>query len=384
MRDFNFQNPTRILFGRGQIENLGDYVPADAKVLLVAGGGSIKQNGVYEQVKAALGERSVHEFWGVPPNPDLATLLPALDLVRAEGIDFLLAVGGGSVIDSAKFIAAAAKLSVDPWNLLAKGARATEAIPIGVVLTMPGTGSESNGAAAISNRETGQKLVFVSPHVFPRFAVLDPEVTFSLPEKQIANGVADAFVHVLEQYLTYPVGAALSDRLAEAILLTLLEQGPRALAEPTSYEARANVMWAASLALNGLIGVGVPQDWTTHHIGHELTALYGIDHARSLAVVLPSLLEARRTQKGPKLLQYGERVLGITSGTDDERVSAAIEKTRSFFESLGLPTRLSAYGAGEEAVPQVVAKLKANRRLRMGEKLDLTPDEAGRILSKAL
>jgi NADP-dependent alcohol dehydrogenase len=314
----------------------------------------------------------------------LATLLPAVELARTEGIDFVLAVGGGSVIDGAKFIAAVVKLAVEPWNLLAKGARVTEALPLGVVLTMPGTGSESNGAAAISNKETGQKLVFVSPHVFPRFAVLDPEVTFSLPEKQIANGVADAFVHVLEQYLTYPVGAALSDRLAEAILLTLLEQGPRAIAEPTNYEARANVMWAANLALNGLIGVGVPQDWTTHHIGHELTALYGIDHARSLAVVLPSLLEARRTQKAPKLLQYGERVLGITSGTDDERVTAAIEKTRAFFESLGLPTRLSAYGAGEEAVPQVVAKLKANRRLRMGEKLDLTPDEAGKILSKAL
>ena len=384
MRDFNFQNPTRILFGRGQIENLAEYVPADAKVLLVAGGGSIKLNGVLDQVKAALGDRSVHELWGVLPNPDLATLLPALDIVRAEGIDFVLAVGGGSVIDGAKFIAAAAKLTVDPWNLLAKGARVTEALPIGVVLTMPGTGSESNGAAAISNGQTGQKLVFVSPHVFPRFAVLDPEVTFSLPARQVANGIADAFVHVLEQYLTYPAGGALSDRLAEAILLTLREQGPIALSEPTNYEARANVMWSANLALNGLIGNGVPQDWTAHHIGHELTALYGIDHARSLAVILPSVLEARRSQKGEKLLQFGARVFGIDSGTSDERVDQTIAETRAFFEALGLPTRLSAYGAGEEAVPQVVAKLKANRRLRMGEKLDITPDEAGKILSRAI
>ena len=384
MRDFNFQNPTRILFGRGQIENLADYVPADAKVLLVAGGGSIKLNGVLDQVKAALGDRSVHELWGVLPNPDLATLLPALDIVRAEGIDFVLAVGGGSVIDGAKFIAAAAKLTVDPWNLLAKGARVTEALPIGVVLTMPGTGSESNGAAAISNGQTGQKLVFVSPHVFPRFAVLDPEVTFSLPARQVANGIADAFVHVLEQYLTYPAGGALSDRLAEAILLTLREQGPIALSEPTNYEARANVMWSANLALNGLIGNGVPQDWTAHHIGHELTALYGIDHARSLAVILPSVLEARRSQKAEKLLQFGARVFGIDSGTSDERVDQTIAQTRAFFEALGLPTRLSAYGAGEEAVPQVVAKLKANRRLRMGEKLDITPDEAGKILSRAI
>ena len=378
MRDFNFQNPTRILFGRGQIENIGDHIPADARVLLVAGGGSIKANGVLAQVRAALGERSVHEFWGVLPNPHLASLLPALELVKAESLDFVLAVGGGSVIDGAKLIAAAACTKVEPWNLLAKGARVTGALPLGVVLTMPGTGSESNGAAAISNRETGQKLVFVSPLCFPRFAVLDPELTFTLPERQVSNGIADAFVHVLEQYLTYPAGGVLSDRLAEAILLTLKEQGPLALSDPKNYEVRANLMWAANLALNGLIAQGVPQDWTTHHIGHELTALFGIDHARSLAVVLPALLDARRQQKSEKLLQFGWRVFGVDS------IDETIAKTVAFFEALGIPTRLSAYGVGEEAVPQVVAKLKANRRLRMGERLDITPDEAGRILARAL
>ena len=378
MRDFNFQNPTRILFGRGQIENIGDHIPADARVLLVAGGGSIKANGVLAQVRAALGERSVHEFWGVLPNPHLASLLPALELVKAESLDFVLAVGGGSVIDGAKLIAAAACTKVEPWNLLAKGARVTGALPLGVVLTMPGTGSESNGAAASSNRETGQKLVFVSPLCFPRFAVLDPELTFTLPERQVSNGIADAFVHVLEQYLTYPAGGVLSDRLAEAILLTLKEQGPLALSDPKNYEVRANLMWAANLALNGLIAQGVPQDWTTHHIGHELTALFGIDHARSLAVVLPALLDARRQQKSEKLLQFGWRVFGVDS------IDETIAKTVAFFEALGIPTRLSAYGVGEEAVPQVVAKLKANRRLRMGERLDITPDEAGRILARAL
>lgn len=384
MRNFNFQNPTRILFGRGQIENIAEEIPADARILLVAGSGSIRKNGVLEQVTQALAGRTVHEFWGISPNPDIAALLPALSIVRAESIDFVLAVGGGSVIDGAKLIAAAARTEVEPWSILAKGARVTGALPVGVVLTLPATGSESNGAAAISNKETGQKLVFVSPLCFPRFAVLDPETTFSLPPRQVSNGVADAFVHVLEQYLTYPAGGALSDRLAEALLLTLKEQGPLALTDPQNYEVRANLMWAASLALNGLIGQGVPQDWTTHHIGHELTALYALDHARSLAVVLPAVLEARRQQKTQKLLQFGARVFGISSSDEAEAIDSTIAQTAAFFESLAIPTRLSAYGIGEEAIPQIVAKLKANRRLRMGERLDITPDAAGKILSLAL
>lgn len=384
MRNFNFQNPTRILFGRGQIENIADEIPADARIMLVAGGGSIRTNGVLAQVTTALAGRVVHEFWGVSPNPDIAMLLPALSIVRKESIDFVLAVGGGSVIDGAKLIAAAAVTEVEPWSILAKGSRVTGALPLGVVLTLPATGSESNGAAAISNKETGQKLVFVSPHCFPRFAVLDPETTFSLPPRQVSNGIADAFVHVLEQYLTYPAGGALADRLAEALLLTLKEQGPLALTDPQNYEVRANLMWAASLSLNGLIGQGVPQDWTTHHIGHELTALFGLDHARSLAVVLPAVLEARRQQKAEKLLQFGARVFGISGSNEAESIDTTIAQTAAFFESLGIPTRLSAYGIGEEAIPQIVAKLKANRRLRMGERLDITPDAAGKILSLAL
>ena len=384
MRDFNFQNPTRILFGRGQIENIAEHIPAEARILLVAGGGSIRENGVLDQVKKALAGRTVHEFWGIEPNPDVAALLPALAIVREQSIDFVLAVGGGSVIDGAKLIAAAAHTDAEPWAILAKGAKVTGALPLGVVLTLAATGSESNGAAAISNRETGQKLVFVSPHCFPRFAVLDPETTFSVPAKQVSNGIADAFVHVLEQYLTYPTGGVLSDRLAEALLLTLKEQGPLALREPTNYDVRANLMWAASLSLNGLIGQGVPQDWTTHHIGHELTALFGLDHARSLAVVLPAVLEARRQQKAEKLVQFGARVFGISAASEAEAIDATIAQTVAFFESLGIPTRLSAYGIGEDAIPQIVAKLKANRRLRMGERLDITPDTAGKILALAL
>ena len=384
MRDFTFHNPTRILFGRGQIENIADQIPTDARILLVAGGGSIRNNGALDQVKGALAGRSLQEFWGVRPNPALDSLLPALEVVRSESLDFVLAVGGGSVIDAAKFIAAAARTPGDPWNLLARGTRVSAALPVGVVLTMPGTGSESNGAAAISNHETGQKLVFVSPLSFPRFAVLDPELTFSLPERQVSNGIVDAFVHVLEQYLTYPVGGTLSDRLAEAILLTLKELGPSALSSPKDYAVRANLMWAANLALNGLIAQGVPQDWTTHHIGHELTALFGIDHARSLAAVLPALLDARRQPKAEKLVQFGARVFGVSGASVSSCIDETIARTAAFFESLGVPTRLSAYGVGEEAVPRVVAKLKANRRLRMGERLDITPDEAGKILTRAL
>ena len=384
MRNFDFQNPTRILFGSGQIASIAGEIPSDARILMVAGGGSIRTNGVLDQVKAALQGRTLHEFWGVLPNPDIAVLLPALELIRRESIDFILAVGGGSVIDGAKLLAAAARTEVEPWAILSKGARVTGALPLGVVLTLPASGSESNDAAAISNRATGQKLVFVSPLCFPRFAVLDPEATFSLPPRQVSNGVIDAFIHVLEQYLTFPVGGILSDRLAEALLLTLKEQGPLALHQPTNYEVKANLMWAASLSLNGLIGQGVPQDWTTHHIGHELTALFGLDHARSLAVVLPALLEARRQQKAQKIVQFGARVFGINDSNDAEAIDATIAQTAAFFESLGVPTRLSAYGIGEEVIPQIAARLKANRRLRMGERLDITPDAVGKILALAL
>jgi len=379
MLNFNYQNPTRILFGAGQLENLPDLIPAEARVLLMAGRGSIRENGVYDQIKAALAERSLSEFWGVEPNPELSTLGRAIEQARSEKIDFLLAVGGGSVIDAAKFVAAAAPSSTEPLALL-RGMRITQALPIGAVSTLPGTGSEANANGAISNRETGQKLVFSNPLLFPRFAVLDPETTYSLPPAQVGNGVVDAFVHVAEQYLTFPAGGTLQDRLAEAILLTLVEQGPIALSEPKNYDARANLMWAAALALNGLIGQGVPQDWTTHHIGHELTALFGIEHARTLAIVLPAVLRARSAKKSEKLLQYGARIFGVTSGTEAERISETIERTRAFFESMGLPTRLSAYERSAADVPQVVANLKANRRLRMGERLDITPDEAGKIL----
>jgi NADP-dependent alcohol dehydrogenase len=308
----------------------------------------------------------------------------ALMQVRENNVDFLLAVGGGSVIDAAKAVAGLARSEGDAWSVLSKGARFGAALPLGVVLTMPGTGTESNAAAAISRRESKQKLVFINPLCFPRFAVLDPETTLSLPPRQIANGVVDAYVHVMEQYLTYPSGSTVADRLAEGLLLTLRELGPVALARPDDYDVRANLMWCSTLALNGLIGAGVPQDWTTHHIGHELTALFGIDHARTLAVVLPAVLTARREQKAEKLLQYGARVLGIDAGSNEERIERTIAETAAFFERMTLPTKLSAYQVDAAAIPQIIANLKASRRLRMGERLDITLEHAAKMLELAL
>ncbi len=384
MFDFTFHNPTKILFGKNAIERIGEEIPADARILMTYGGGSIKRNGVYERVREALKGRQVTEFGGIEPNPRYETLMPAVDLVRRGKIDFLLAVGGGSVLDGTKFIAAAVPFEGDPWDILEKRAKVHKALPIGAVLTLPGTGSEMNGNAVITRWEKKAKLAFYSPLVYPRFAALDPQTTFSLPPRQTANGIVDAFVHVMEQYLTYPVNAPLQDRMAEAILLTLIEQAPKVLENPTDYDTRANIMWCATMALNGIIGVGVPQDWATHAIGHEITALYDIDHARTLAIVLPGVMEVKRREKREKLLQYAERVWGIREGDEDSRIDEAIERTREFFESVGIPTRLSAYGIGAEAVPAIVQQLRAHGMTVLGEHHDITPEVAARILERCL
>jgi NADP-dependent alcohol dehydrogenase len=384
MFDFTFHNPTKILFGKNAIELIGEEIPADARILMTYGGGSIKRNGVYERVMHALKGKPVTQFGGIEPNPRYETLIPAVELVRREEIDFLLAVGGGSVLDGTKFIAAAVPFEGDPWDILEKRAEVRKALPIGAVLTLPGTGSEMNGYAVITRWEKKAKLAFYSPLVYPRFAALDPQTTFSLPSRQTANGIVDAFVHVMEQYLTYPVNAPLQDRMAEAILLTLIEQAPKVFEKPTDYDTRASIMWCATTALNGIIGVGVPQDWATHAIGHEITALYDIDHARTLAIVLLGTMEVRRREKREKLLQYAERVWGIREGDEDSRIDEAIERTREFFESGGIPTRLSAYGIGAEAIPAIVQQLRAHGMTALGEHGDITPEVAARILERCL
>ncbi len=385
MDNFTFHNPTRIHFGAGQIARIADELPADAKVLLLAGGGSIKANGVYDQVKAALGNRTVHEHWGVEANPDFDTLMPAVELCQKEGVNWVLAVGGGSVLDGAKFICAAVPYAGDdPWQILVDaGASVQSALPLGTVLTLPATGSEANMASVISRRAIQEKLHFLSPHVFPVFSVLDPETTLSLPQRQVANGIGDALCHVLEQYLTYPANAAVQDQFAESVLRVLITEGKKSYDNPTDTDARANLVWAATCALNGFIGAGVPQDWATHTIGHELTALHGIDHARTLAIVLPSLLAAQQPTKLAKLVQYAERVWGITTGSDDDRAAAAIAKTREFYESIGIATRLSAYDVDAEVAPKVAQRLAARGLTGIGEHGDLTPERIEALLRAA-
>lgn len=384
MLNFTFQNPTRIVFGEGQIKALRQLVPQGARVLLTYGGGSIKHNGVYEQVKAALAGFTLFEFGGIEPNPSFETLSKAVALVHAEQIDFLLAVGGGSVVDGTKYIAAAARYEGDGWDILSKQLKVKAAVALGCVLTLPATGSESNGFAVITKQATQQKLSFGSPLVYPQFAVLDPTVTYSLPAKQLANGVVDAYIHVMEQYLTYPVGAAVQDRFAEGLLLTLLEFGPKAVQAPQDYNIRANLMWSATMALNGLIGVGVPQDWSTHMIGHQLTALYGLDHAQTLAIVLPAVMQQQRAQKRDKLLQYGRRVFGLEHSDEERLIDEAISHTRAFFEQMGVPTRLADYGITAEAKTAVVDKLLELKAERLGEHADITPDVVQQILQRAL
>lgn len=386
MRNFDYHNPTHIVFGKGRIADLANLVPADARVLLLYGGGSIKANGTYDEVKAALGDRTVFEFGGIEANPTYGTLMKAIEIVRKEKVDFLLPVGGGSVGDGAKFIAAGAPYAGDPWDIMGTWHSdiVKTAIPIGLVLTLPATGTESNANAVISRPEIKAKLAFGNAKVYPRFSILDPEKTYSMPPRQVANGVIDSFVHVMEQYMTYPAQAEIQDRWAEGILQTLIEVGPKALATPTDYDVRANLMWAATVALNGLIGVGVPQDWATHGIGHELTALYGLDHAQTLAVILPSLLNNQRETKRAKLLQYGARVWGVTEGSEDERIDATIAKTRGFFETMGCKTRLAEYGIGAEASDAVKGQLEAHGALKLGEKGGITPEVAKNIVAMSV
>jgi NADP-dependent alcohol dehydrogenase len=384
MYNFEYQNPVKIIFGKGEISKTGMNIPEGSKILLTYGGGSIFKNGVYEQVKASIKGFEVIEFGGIEPNPHYETLMKAVEIAKSEGITFLLSVGGGSVLDGTKFIAAAARFTKgDPWKILSRRAPVLDAIPIGAVLTLPATGSEMNSGAVVTRVEYQEKLSFLSPFVMPVFSILDPEVMFSLPERQIANGIVDAFVHVIEQYLTFPVNSPIQDRFAESILITLVEEGPKVLANRSDYEANANLMWSTTMALNGLIGVGVPQDWATHMIGHELTAYHGIDHARTLAVVLPGIMHINREQKADKILQLGKRVWGVTDGDVDERINLTIQKTVEFFESVGIPTRLSAYNLSTEIIDTITDRFE-KRGYKIGEKANVGPAEIRLILEDRL
>lgn len=388
MNNFDFYNPTRIFFGKNRLDVLDKQIPTTAKVLITFGGGSAKKSGLIERVKATLGQRKIFEFGGIEPNPHYETLMKAAEVVRNEKIDFILAVGGGSVLDGTKFICLASHYKGDASKLLKFGfARITSkvvenVVPFGAVLTLPATGSEMNDGAVISYDKG--KYPVMSEMTFPKFSILDPEVTYTLPKIQVANGIVDAFVHTVEQYITFPADAKIQDHMAEGILQTLIEIGQTTINEPENYDARANLVWSATMALNGIIGVGVPQDWATHMIGHELTALFGIDHGQTLAIVYPALLDVRRDKKRAKILQYAERVWNITSGSDDEKIDSAIQKTRGFFESLGIKTKLSEHGVTADKIPLVINQLKEHGLTALSETRDLSLSESQKILEKAL
>ncbi|MDC0564748.1 iron-containing alcohol dehydrogenase [Amylibacter sp.] len=385
MNNFDLYNPTRIFFGKGRIADLGAQIPVDANVLLVYGGGSAERSGVLAQVRTELGNRTVIEFGGIEPNPRYATALKAINVIAENNINYLLAVGGGSVIDATKFIAAATKFEGDPHEILTSwGSCVSSALPFGTVLTLPATGSEMNPASVITSAENGTKMVFMSPHCYPEFSILDPEMTYSLPTRQIANGVTDAFVHIIEQYLTYPVSASVQDGFAESLLRTLIDIGPKALVNPLDYDIRANLMWTATLALNGLIGAGVPHDWSSHMIGHEITALNDTDHARTLAIILPALMDDQRALKREKLLQYAANVWNICDDSEDARIDAAISATRDFFHKMGIQTRLSEYGLDVDDIERIVTALESRGMIAIGETQSINPEAVRRILQTAI
>ncbi|OQA96353.1 MAG: Alcohol dehydrogenase YqhD [Bacteroidetes bacterium ADurb.Bin217] len=386
MNNFDFYNPVNIVFGKQTIAKLAQLIPTNAKVMLLYGGGSIKHNGVYDQVIAALKGFSYVEFGGIEPNPRYETMMKALELAKKENVTFLLPVGGGSVIDGTKFLAAAMFVpeGTDPWGILQGTIPVTKALPIGTVLTLPATGTEMNGNSVVSRNSTNEKLAFGSQFVMPQFSILDPVTCFSLPDKQIANGIVDAYIHVMEQYLTIPNNTPLQDRWAESILTTLVEVAPQIMKHKNNYDAMATFMWSATMALNGIISRGCIEDWSTHIIGHELTALYGIDHGRTLAIVLPGNMNIRRKVKGDKIIQYGERVWNITQGTDDEKINKTIEKTVEFFESLGVPTTLAPYNIGADVCKTVSQRLTSRGLTKFGEAGDITPEVVEAILKDRL
>jgi len=381
MNNFELYNPVKMIFGKDQLSKLSDEIPNKAKVLLTYGGGSIKKNGIYNKVIAELNNFKIIEFGGIEANPQYETLIKAVTLAKKEKIDFILAVGGGSVIDATKFIAAAIPFEgANSWDILAKGASVKEATPFGVVLTLPATGSEMNSGAVITKAATKEKMAFGNPLLFPKFSFNDPTVIASLPKRQLQNGVVDAFVHVMEQYLTYNTHAYLQDRIAESVLQTLIEIGADVIENPTDYKLASNFMWSCTMALNGLLSKGVPTDWATHMIGHELTALYGVDHAQSLAIIAPNLYRIMKADKYEKLVQYGKRIWQL-SGDDNTIADMAIEKTSAFFTSLGVKTKLSEYTSSYDETATIICKRFEERGwLGLGEQQHVTIEKVKEIV----
>ncbi|MFT4565396.1 MAG: NADP-dependent alcohol dehydrogenase [Saprospiraceae bacterium] len=382
MKNFQLKNPTKIIFGKGELPKMASEIPKDAKILLLYGGGSIMKNRIYDKVKAALEGFEIMEFGGIPANPEYTILMQALMVIKEKDITFLLAVGGGSVIDGTKFLSAAAVYDgEEPWDILTKGKPTKVGMPFGTVLTLPATGSEMNSGAVITRKETKEKRIMGGPGLFPQFSVLDPEVIKSVPKRQLANGLADSYTHVMEQYLTFPFGALLQDRFAESILQTLVEIAPTIMKEEFNYEAASNFMWCCTMALNGLIQKGVPSDWATHMMGHELTALHGIDHARTLAIIAGNHYTYNFEDKKEKLAQSAERIWGVHEGTVEEKARIGITKTTEFYQSLGIETKLSAYTDSYDGTAEIIAQRFEDRGwVKLGERQKVTPRDVQKIV----
>lgn len=385
MNNFDFYNPTHIVFGKDRFGDLKKLIPENSNILVLYGGGSVVKFGTLDKVKANLPKANVFEFAGIEPNPKFETLMRAVEMVKTHDINFLLAVGGGSVLDGTKFVNMAANYEGDNhvdllYNRKLQATLKTS-FPMGTILTLPATGSEMNSGGVISYNKG--KHVIGNPLLFPKFSILDPSLSFTLPITQVANGIVDAFIHTVEQYVTYPTDAKFQDRTAEGILKSLIEVGKANIDNPKDYDARANLVWLASMALNGLIGAGVPQDWTTHMLGHELTAMFGIDHGKTLAILQPSVWNIRKEKKKAKLLQYAERVWDICEGTDDEKIDLAIDKTRAFFESLEIKTRLSEYDISKDKINDLVKALEEHKLTALSETGDLNLDDSRAIYTDA-
>lgn len=384
MLNFELYNPTKLVFGKGQIDKLATLVPANAKILLAYGGGSIFKNGIHDQVRKSLEGFEVVEFGGIEANPHFETLMKAVAIIKEQKIDFILAVGGGSVIDGVKFISAAVPFEGDPIDILKKRIifkEGSKVIPFGTVLTLPATGSEMNSGAVVTIAATHEKLDFGGSAMFPKFSICDPTVIASLPKRQLQNGVVDAYTHVLEQYLTYPHQGYLQDRIAESILQTLIQVGPDVVEDPNNYALASNFMWSCTMALNGIIQKGVPSDWATHMIGHELTALYGIDHARTLAIIGPNLYTVMFETKKEKLAQYGKRIFDLT-GTEEEIAKAAITKTVAFFHTMGMKTLLSENAVDiENTADFIVERFEKRGWKALGEKQNITLEKVKEIVT---
>lgn len=381
--NFEYRNPVKIVFGKDRIKELSSLLPK-GKILMLYGGGSIKRNGVYEKILSAAPEHEIIEFGGIEANPVYETLMKAVELGRREGAEFILAVGGGSVLDGAKFVAAAIPYKGDTWNIMNDFDSIKEAIPLGSVLTLPATGSEMNSGAVISKKSTKEKLFFGTPLCYPVFSIMDIETLPSLPKRQRANGVIDAFVHTTEQYMTYPVNAKLHDHFGESILKTLIEEGPKYVNEEFDEEVASNIMFSAMMALNGWLSTGIPTDWSIHMVGHELTAFHGLDHGVSLAVLLPSMYRKMLPEKIDKLAQYAERVWGVEKGNKEEKALAGIEKTEAFFNSLGVDTHISSYATDlEQTRHNIVNRFKDRKWLKLGESGKVTPEVIGKVLEMA-